>query len=293
MKNHKFWVGEPDYRIAVKRWGEADKNKQVIMLVHGTGFVAESWEDVAKTLSENYTVYAIDRRGHGESFKPALSHYHFADFAHDLYRVIEDLGLSNVIGVGHSAGATDILLCTKFASDRFDRILAIEPTIMNPGEYRPGVKLSDWGESSIQRALKRRLHFENFDTALELLQAAPGLANWQENAIRTYLTYGFETLDDGRLRLLCTPEIEAAMARPIFEAMEQIYVGDHRGNPFQWLFDIKCPVRIYTAQQSFPIYSDMASRAMSMIPGATHEILNDVGHCVPQESPDIVIEALT
>ena len=44
------------------------------------------------------------------------------------------------------------------------------------------------------------------------------------------------------MRLRCTPEIESAITAAIFEAMEQVYTGDDRGNPFAWLTEIDCPV---------------------------------------------------
>ena len=49
------------------------------------------------------------------------------------------------------------------------------------------------------------------------------------------------------MRLRCTPEIESAILLPIYQAMEQVYEGDARGNPFAWLSEIGCPVRIATA----------------------------------------------
>jgi len=64
-------------------------------------------------LASDYTVYALDRRGHGDSHKPAADRYHFLDFAEDVCAVIETLGLSNIYGIGHSAGATDLLLAAK------------------------------------------------------------------------------------------------------------------------------------------------------------------------------------
>jgi len=51
-----------------------------------------------------------------------------------------------------------------------------------------------------------------------------------EASLWAYVRHGFETRPDGRVRLLCRPEIEAAMLRPIFEAMTQIYTGDDPGN---------------------------------------------------------------
>ena len=78
--------------------------------MHGTGFVAEVWGEVASELSSRYTVYALDRRGHGDSHKPASDRYHFQDFAEDLCHVIEALDLSDIFGIGHSAGAVKVPL---------------------------------------------------------------------------------------------------------------------------------------------------------------------------------------
>jgi pimeloyl-ACP methyl ester carboxylesterase len=104
--------------------------------------------------------------------------------------------------------------------------------------------------------------------------------------------HGFETLPDDRVGLLCRPETEAAMLGPIFEAMEQVYAGDERGNPFAWLSGLECPVRVATAEKSWPIYKEMAARAVAIIPGASQWTFAGVGHCVAQEAPGLVIEAL-
>jgi pimeloyl-ACP methyl ester carboxylesterase len=104
--------------------------------------------------------------------------------------------------------------------------------------------------------------------------------------------HGFVPLDDGRVRLCCTPEIEYAMLRPIYEAMEQVYVGDARGNPFAGLAKIECPVRVTTAVKSGPIYKEMARRAVSLIPRVSTLVFEGAGHCVAQEVPERVVEAV-
>ncbi len=43
------------------------------------------------------------------------------------------------------------------------------------------------------------------------------------------------------------PGSKSAILLPIYQAMEQVYDGDARGNPFAWLSEIGCPVRIATA----------------------------------------------
>ena len=97
----------------------------------------------------------------------------------------------------------------------------------------------------MQSALRRQAEFDSADAAFARFRAAPAFAEWTENSLRAYIRHGFAQQDDGRVRLLCTPEIELAVLLPIFEAMEQVYTGDERGNPFAWLSEsiARCALR--------------------------------------------------
>jgi pimeloyl-ACP methyl ester carboxylesterase len=79
---------------------------------------------------------------------------------------------------------------------------------------------------------------------------------------------------------------------PICGAMEQVYTGDVRGNPFAWLSEIKCPVRVATTEKSWPIYKEMASRAVALLPAASEMTFDGIGHSVAQEAPELVLRAL-
>ena len=82
------------------------------------------------------------------------------------------------------------------------------------------------------------------------------------------------------------------MLIPIFQAMEQSYTGDGRGNPFSELLDVRCSVRVSTAEDSAPIYKEMARRAVRIIPGASALHFSGVGHNVAQEAPHLLLGAL-
>ncbi len=290
---HRIWVEHAGARMAVARWGEADSRKPPALLIHGTGFVAEVWDEIASVLASRYTVYALDRRGHGASHKPATGRYHFLDFASDVCAVIEALDLTDIFGVGHSAGATDLLLAARLLPQRFSRLFVMEPTVMDPRANRAGgAGLSDQGTNLVQGVLRRQVEFDSAVAAFQRFRAAPAFAEWSEHALWAYVTHGFSPLPDGRVQLLCRPEIEAAMLRPIFEAMEQVYAGDERGNPFVGLSEIDCPVCVATAERSWPIYKEMAARAVALIPAVSQWTFPGVGHCVAQESPALLLRAL-
>ena len=290
--SHRLSVGPEDERIALARWGE-DSGKPVALLVHGTGFVAEVWDEVASELARHYTVYALDRRGHGDSHKPAADRYHFRDFAEDVCRAVEALDLAYVYGIGHSAGATDLLLAAKLLPGRFQRLFVMEPTIMDPRAARTGgTGLSDFATGALRGVLRRQAEFASAETAFARYRAASTFARWTEPSLRAYIDHGFGPTGDGRVRLRCTPEIESAMLRPIYEAMEKIYTGDARGNPFTWLSEIECPVRIATAEKSWPVYKEMASRAAALIRTVSPHRFEGVDHCVAQEDPEQLLQAL-
>lgn len=284
-------IGNDDDRIALARWGDDDPRKLPALLMHGTGFVAEVWDDVARELAADYTVYALDRRGHGDSHKPASDRYHFQDFSEDVCRAIEALGLSNIYGIGHSAGATDLLLAAKLMPARFSRLFVMEPTVMDPRAARSG-GLSELATGAVQGVLRRQATFESADAVFQRYRAAPAFADWTESSLRTYIAHGFAAQENGSVRLRCTPELESAILRPIFEAMEQVYTGDIRGNPFGWLSEISCAVRIATAEKSRPVYKEMAARAVALMPTASQWTFDGTGHCVAQEAPNLLLRAL-
>ncbi|WBL82553.1 alpha/beta hydrolase [Bradyrhizobium xenonodulans] len=284
---HRFSIGPAGAEIAMLQWGES--GKPPALLVHGTGFVADVWDEVARDLASTYTVYALDRRGHGASHKPGA--YHFLDFANDICRVIDALKLHNVYGIGHSAGATDLLLAARLLPGSFTRLFVMEPTIMDPRAARSG-GLTAESLSQLQGTLRRRTEFDSADAVFERYRTTPTFVDWTETSLRAYVRHGFVPLGNGRVRLHCTPEIEFAMLGPIYEAMEQIYAGDSRGNPFAGLDEIDCPVRVATNAKSAAVYKMMATRAVSLIPRASTLLFEGAGHCVAQEVPTAVVEAV-
>jgi pimeloyl-ACP methyl ester carboxylesterase len=284
----RFSIGSAEHRLALVQWGD---NKPPALLLHGTGFCADVWDEIAHELACDYTVYAVDRRGHGESHKPPAGHYHFLDYAEDVCRIVETLGLRDIYGIGHSAGATDLLLAAKLKPESFTRLFVMEPTVMDPRAARDA-ELSEGGKFSVEGVLRRQAEFDSFDLAFTRLRAAPAFANWTEASLQTFIRRGFTPTESGRVRLLCIPETESAILRSIIEAMEQVYRGDERGNPFMWLTEIGCPVRVTTAEKSWQMYKDMASRAVSLIPHVSEMTFDGFGHCVAQEAPHLVLKAL-
>jgi pimeloyl-ACP methyl ester carboxylesterase len=282
-----FSLEHAGIRLAVYRWGEPPKpghGRPALLMSHGTGFCAAVWQSVAESLAADFVVYAIDMRGHGASSKPA-SAYHFADFAADITAIIDELQLSAAYAIGHSAGATDLLLAAVERPNAFRSIFAMEPTMLVAA--MPGSEVTEHDER-LETAKRKRAKFASYDDAFEHYRTRGIFRGWQPKLLRAYVCYAFESQPDGSVSPLCTPEIELAILTPIVQAMAGTYRGDARGNPFDALDRVRCPTLITTTERSLPIFKHMAEAAKQRIPHASPHQFEDVGHCVAQVQPDAV-----
>ncbi len=77
----------------------------VLLLLHGTGAATHSWRDLAPRLAARFIVVAPDLPGHGFTEQPAEHRMSLAGMARSVAALLDQLGLSPAVAVGHSAGA--------------------------------------------------------------------------------------------------------------------------------------------------------------------------------------------
>ncbi|HEX5505730.1 MAG TPA: alpha/beta hydrolase [Thermomicrobiales bacterium] len=113
-------------RIAYQRGGEGPP----LVLVHGSADDHTSWAPLLPALRERFTVYALDRRGRGESGAPDTAPYAIEREFEDVAAVVAATGEpANLLG--HSYGA----LCALGAALRagnLRRLVLYEPPIPAP-----------------------------------------------------------------------------------------------------------------------------------------------------------------
>lgn len=83
-------------------WGPAEA--QPIVLLHGGGQSAHTWDACCLLLARRYRCYALDQRGHGDSEWSADGAYGFDDHASDVAGFIDALRLKAPVLVGMSMG---------------------------------------------------------------------------------------------------------------------------------------------------------------------------------------------
>jgi len=91
-------------RIFYKDWGEG----QPVVFSHGWPLNADAWDDQLYLFASNgYRAIAHDRRGHGRSTQTSYGN-DMDTYADDLATLVKELGLKDVIHIGHSTGGGEV-----------------------------------------------------------------------------------------------------------------------------------------------------------------------------------------
>ncbi len=100
-----------------------------VVFVHGWTLSSAIWRDQLGWLAEHgMRAVAYDRRGHGQSTKPAGG-YDYETLSGDLATMLDRLDLTDVTLVGHSMGSGEVVrYLTRHGTSRIARVLLVAPT---------------------------------------------------------------------------------------------------------------------------------------------------------------------
>src|SRR6058998_397122 len=89
-------------RIHYLDWGA--EGKPPLIVLHGIGRVAHTFDHIAPHFTGKYHVMAIDMRGHGDSGWDSKGAYLVEDYTKDIEALAEQLHLRNIVIWGNSTG---------------------------------------------------------------------------------------------------------------------------------------------------------------------------------------------
>lgn len=247
------------------------------VLAHATGFHGEVWAPVVAGLRGRLRCVAVDHRGHGSSGRPPGWDHRWEGFASDLLAAVDALALARPVGIGHSSGATALLLAEQARPGTFRSLYCFEPVVV-PGPAPLGPDPGNW---LAERARRRRQRFASTEEAIAHFRARPPYARWCPDALAAYVAGGLGPAPGGGVRLRCRPDDEAG----IYEMATA-----HGG--FQGLDAIRCPVTVAWGEASEAFSSATASAMCAKSTMVETEILADLGHLGPLEDPGAVASSI-
>lgn len=112
-----------------------------MVLLHGNSEDHTIFANLVQALKEQYTLYAVDSRGHGQSSK--VPHIGYHDMAEDIAALVTQLYLKRPVLVGFSDGAIVGLLLAGSHPALLGGLVSCGANI-NPGQLKKWFRLVAW-----------------------------------------------------------------------------------------------------------------------------------------------------
>lgn len=264
------------YRWTVTDVYEFGGDGPVLHIAHANGFPPGTYRPLAATLTDRYRVIGLPARPLWPGSRPEeMADWH--PLADDLIRQLDALGLSGIIGVGHSMGGVVTLWAAVARPDLFRAVGLIDPVILPPRWlilvrilHRLGLPSRP---SLIRGALRRRRTWPDRPSCYEYFRAKPFFARWPEESLRAYVEAGTRPRPDGMVELVYPPEWEARI-------FSSIPTDIWRAVP-----RLRLPTLIIRGEHSQTFLPPAQRRMERLLPQARSVVIPDAGHMVPLERP--------
>jgi haloacetate dehalogenase len=121
-------------RVAYDRFGEGFP----LVALHGFPRNRKVWSKITPILTSRFTVLAADRRGYGDSDRPAdPATYDNATMARDVVELVDQLGWDSFVVLGHDKGAPTAQRLAKDLPDRVRGLIILDAAPSGSGSTAP------------------------------------------------------------------------------------------------------------------------------------------------------------
>lgn len=110
-------------------------DKPSVVLLHGLTANGPCWTPLARALEDDFDVVMPDARGHGLSEKPGDG-YRYDDLAADVVGLMDALGLTAPVLLGHSMGGLTAAVVASRNPRRLQGLILVDPTFLAPERQR-------------------------------------------------------------------------------------------------------------------------------------------------------------
>ena len=282
QEDREFTVDIGEVELSVVEWlGEGPP----ILLLHATGFHSRCWYEVVARLPSRHII-AVDLRFHGKSGE--AGEVSWKVMAEDIRILVEQLELTDIVGVGHSIGGHLLSRVALDIPQRFQNLVLLDPVIMSPERYS-ALEEGLAGLSAHDHPVSRRKN--NWRDAQEMFDRfsdKPPFNTWQPEVLRDYCDYALRPAsEEDYMELACDP---------LNEARIYLHQGGNR-DLAERLPQLDLPVALLRAP---PLEGDVPDLSKSptwpelsqVLPQCTEMYLPEHNHFIPMQDPELVARVI-
>lgn len=243
-----------------------------LLFVHATGFHARVWDPVIAALTA--ACVAIDQPGHGDAPAPHEPDFDWTILGPAVLDAVD--ALERPFGVGHSSGATALLMAEQARPGTFAALWLYEPIVVPIEDPLPPTE-----NPLSEGARRRREVFESRDAAYDNFASKPPFSSLDPAALRAYVDYGFDDLDDGSVRLKCRAEIEA-----------RYYLTQASHTTFRHLDKVRCPVTLVRGDDPDRVPGSFVVSIAARLASPRIDTIDNADHFGPLQQPAAVATSI-
>ena len=240
-----------------------------LVLLHGGGSRAQTFEEMVPILAKAWRVYTFDMRGFGDTERPPEPKLSYDVWQADLLRFLDAFGLEQVVLGGWSLGGAVALNFTLQYPRRVSQLVII-------GAMSPRLEVSD--RSGFER---RRALIERGATPAEIV------AETFEFTKKAFSPYSLEHKPHA---------VEALRQEHLRNNprhyLEMLQANEHRPKIGDRLHEIRCPTLIIVGEHDGRTPLPMAEDLNKAIPRSFLKIVPQCGHFYSYEQPAGVSETI-
>ncbi|MBC1608930.1 2-succinyl-6-hydroxy-2,4-cyclohexadiene-1-carboxylate synthase [Listeria welshimeri] len=246
--------------------------KPVLLMLHGFTGSNKTFQESITHLEEHFSIVAPDLLGHGKTDSPdEIARYSIERIVEDLVTILQELKIMQCFVLGYSMGGR---VATAFASAHPEMVRGLILVSSSPG-----LAQKDLQESRVQA-----------DNRLADMLESEGIRSFVDYWEKLALFASQEVLSDELKKRI---RLERLAQNPNGLAMSLRGMGTGK-QPSYWnhLADFTFPVLLMTGSLDEK-FEKIAQEMQQLLPNSTHVTVQNAGHAVYLEQPNIFLSQLT
>ena len=239
-------------KLHYRKYGEG----QPLIILHGLFGSSDNWQTLGKKFAENFEVYLVDQRNHGHS--PKSNEFNYQLLSDDLYNLIRDLELENIILVGHSMGGKTVMTFAQKYPEFIEKLIVVD---IGPKAYPMHHNIILEGLNSLDLSIIKSRGQADKQLSIFI----------EDNGVKQFLLKNLFWVEKGQLGWrINIPVLEDKMPNIIAAIPDKI---------------VETPTLFIRGEKSNYIAEDDFQNIYDQFPNSEIETIYDAGHWVHAENP--------